>query len=128
MTAEVGRFLIVGLLTVGLDYSIYSTLLWLAVPVAPAKAAGFIGGAVFAFFANREITFLAKGRSYAPLRFGLVYLISLAANVGMNKLALTLLPDAIKIAFLVATGVSATLNFVGMKLFVFSVPRSGAAR
>lgn len=128
MAGEIGRFLIIGSITVGVDYVTYLSLLWLTVPVAPAKAVGFICGAVFAFFANREITFAAAGRSYASLRFGAVYLISLAVNVGVNNLVLTALPGGREIAFLAATALSAALNFVGMKLFVFSVPGAGTTR
>jgi putative flippase GtrA len=44
--------------------------------------------------------------------------------VGGNSIVLTAMSSsklAIPIAFVLATGLSATLNFVGMKLFVFKV-------
>jgi putative flippase GtrA len=47
---------------------------------------------------------------------------TLGANVLVNALILKLLADvefAIQLAFLLATGASASLNFVGMKFFVF---------
>jgi putative flippase GtrA len=47
---------------------------------------------------------------------------TLGTNVLINALALKLLADisaAIQLAFVLATGVSACLNFIGMKLFVF---------
>ena len=126
MTGEVARFIRVGLVTVGVDYACYMALLWLGVSIAPAKAAGFICGAVFAFYANRTITFRALGRRHAALWFATVYLASLVSNVAVNKVVLMVFPQAITLAFLVATGVSATMNFVGMKYLVFSKPGADA--
>jgi len=51
-----------------------------------------------------------------------LYASTLGANVLINALSLKLLADmpiAFQLAFLLATGVSASLNFLGMKLFVF---------
>lgn len=121
---ELALFLVVGSLTVLLDYLAYYSLLWLGLMgVDMAKATGFIVGTVFAYFANRFWTF--GHQSHAPgsaWRFALLYAATLGANVGVNGLALALLSDtalAIQGAFLMATGVSASLNFFGMKLFVF---------
>mgnify|MGYP001807147424 CR=1 FL=1 len=121
---ELGVFLIVGGLTVLIDFLAYRGLLRLGLAdVDPAKAAGFLAGTLFAYFANRFWTF---GRqSSAPggvWRFAALYAATLGVNVGVNALALTLLASlsaAVQLAFLLATGVSASLNFLGMKLFVF---------
>jgi putative flippase GtrA len=117
-------FLVVGSLTVLLDFLSYRCLLWTGwTTTGAAKAAGFIIGTVFAYFANRAFTF--GHRTHAPgsaWRFALLYAVSLAANVGVNALVLGLLAGmtlAVQGAFLVATGVSTVLNFLGMKLFVF---------
>lgn len=125
---ELGIFLIVGSLTVLVDFAIYRTLLWSAalninVDIDIAKATGFIVGTLLAYFANRFWTFghqaPAAGSAW---RFVVLYASTLAANVVINSLALDLFSNstaAIQLAFLVATGVSASLNFVGMKVFVF---------
>ncbi len=113
------RFLLVGLTTVAIDYAAYLLLLSAGIAISPAKAAGFVCGAVFAFFANREFTFAAPGRRYAVPRFAAVYLASLAANVAVNRLGLMIAPGQILPAFLAATALSAAMNFTGMKLFVF---------
>lgn len=122
-------FLVVGSLTVLLDFLSYRGLLWTGwTGVGTAKATGFIIGTVFAYFANRAFTF--GHRTHAPgsaWRFALLYAVSLGANVGVNALVLTLLSGmtmAVQGAFLVATGVSTVLNFLGMKLFVFRENRS----
>jgi polyisoprenyl-phosphate glycosyltransferase len=122
MSGEIARFIVVGLTTVGVDYACYMSLLWLGLSITPAKGAGFICGAIFAFYANRAVTFRALGRRHAPLWFAIVYLTSLISNVAVNKVVLLALPQAILLAFLIATGVSATINFIGMKYLVFTKP------
>jgi putative flippase GtrA len=125
MRKELMRFLVVGLTTVGIDYVTYQILLTLAVVPAQAKAAGFIAGTIFAYFANRFWTFGSKNAqaSLASMaRFALLYSSTLACNVGANSAMLTLLvacPYRLQSAFIVATGISATLNFLGMKYLVF---------
>lgn len=113
---EAAIFLVVGSLTVLVDLVVYRGLLGTGVlGVDPAKGAGFLAGTVFSYFANRAFTF---GRPGSPLRFALVYGATLLANVGINSGALAMGAHQ-AIAFLAATGVSAILNFAGMKLFVF---------
>lgn len=121
---ELTIFLIVGSLTVLLDFVAYRCLVWMKLlDIDTAKAMGFIIGTVFAYFANRLWTFGHKSHMPgSPWRFIILYAATLGANVFINALALTLLSDiavAVEVAFLLATGVSATLNFLGMKLFVF---------
>jgi putative flippase GtrA len=117
---EFGIFLIVGSLTVLLDFSTYRSLVWLGIAgIDIAKAIGFLTGTLFAYFANRFWTFGHK--THAPgsaWRFALLYAVTLGTNVLVNSLALKLFANVI-IAFLLATGISAMLNFLGMKLFVF---------
>jgi putative flippase GtrA len=117
-------FLVVGSLTVLLDFLSYRCLLWTGwAGTGMAKACGFIAGTIFAYFANRAFTF--GHRTHAPgsaWRFALLYVVSLGANVSVNALVLAVLSGmsmAVQGAFLVATGVSTVLNFLGMKLFVF---------
>jgi len=125
---ELGVFLIVGSLTVVIDFLCYRTVAWSGVvSVGTAKAAGFLIGTAFAYFANRAWTF--GRREHVPgtaWRFVLLYGVSLGANVAVNAAVLGLAagnaylaPYAVPFAFLMATGVSTCLNFLGMKLFVF---------
>jgi putative flippase GtrA len=121
---ELAIFLIVGVSTVLVDFISYRGLIGFQVmEVDMAKAAGFLAGTLFAYFANRFWTFghnpLVPGSVW---RFSALYASTLGANVLTNALVLKLLADmaiAIQLAFLLATGVSACLNFLGMKLFVF---------
>lgn len=127
---EVVIFLIVGASTVLVDFMTYRGLIQFQfMDVDMAKATGFLVGTLFTYFANRFWTFGHK--SHAPgsaWRFSALYASTLGANVLINALALRLLADvaaALQLAFLLATGVSACLNFLGMKLFVFKpIPAS----
>ena len=121
---ELAIFLVVGASTVLVDFIIYLGLIGFQVmEVDMAKATGFLAGTLFAYFANRFWTFGHK--SHIPgsaWRFSALVLCTLGANVLVNALILKLLADlefAIQLAFLLATGASASLNFLGMKLFVF---------
>lgn len=121
---ELGIFLIVGSLTVLVDFMVYRGLLWFDLTgIDIAKGISFLAGTVFAYFANRFWTFGHRSSaSGSGWRFALLYLSTLIANIVVNALALTTLntvPSAMQWAFLLATGVSATLNFIGMKYFVF---------
>jgi putative flippase GtrA len=120
---ELSIFLVVGCLTVTLDFMVYRGLNYLLLcDISRAKAIGFISGCIFAYFANRFWTFKQQStRSGSLWRFTLVYAVGLVANVLINQDILSSWdsPAALYVAFLVATGVSAILNFMGMKWFVF---------
>jgi len=121
---ELAIFLVVGALTVLVDFVSYRGLIEFEVmAVDMAKATGFLIGTLFAYFANRFWTFGHKPHvPGSAWRFAVLYASTLGANVLINSLALKLFADAvaaISLAFLVATGVSASLNFLGMKFFVF---------
>lgn len=121
---EFGIFLIVGSLTVLVDFAVYRGLLWLDVTsIDLAKGVSFLAGTVFAYFANRFWTFGHQSIAAGSVgRFAALYLSTLIANIAVNALALKALidvPSSLQWAFLLATGVSAILNFLGMKFFVF---------
>lgn len=121
---ELSTFLIVGVLTVLVDFVTYRALVWLGeLSVDLAKAIGFLAGTLFAYFANRFWTFGHKSSVPGSLwRFLLLYTATLGANVVVNAITLEFLAyatAAVPLAFLLATGVSASLNFLGMKFFVF---------
>lgn len=124
---ELGIFLVVGSLTVLIDYLTYHSLAWgQLIAVDAAKGIGFTVGTVFAYFANRIWTFGQRRHAAGSAwRFALLYAVTLSANVVINALVLNSLiaqPGAVQFAFLIATALSATINFVGMKLFVFKAP------
>ena len=123
LTRQLQRFLIVGFTTVAIDFVVYQLLLLLDTPTAPAKGVGFIAGTIFAYFANKLWTFSrAKGGNTVFAMFVGLYLTTLAINVGVNSGVIAALgKDGVffALAFLIATGTSATLNFAGMRMIVF---------
>ncbi len=127
---EIAVFVVVGSLTVLVDFLTYRGLVWTQwLGIDWAKAFGFLTGTVFAYFANRFWTFRHNSHAAGSAwRFAVLYAATLGANVLINAVALSLLgkmTNAVQIAFLLATGVSAMLNFLGMKLFVFkTTPRT----
>jgi len=121
---QLGIFLIIGVCTMLVDFGCYRGLLYTGLlPLDFAKATGFFFGTLCAYFANRYWTFgHAQPETGSIWRFIVLYACTLVANVLINAFALLLLKGfvfAIEFAFVLATGVSASLNFIGMKLFVF---------
>jgi len=121
---ELAIFLVIGGLTVVVDFVIYQGLVFVhLLNVDWSKGVGFLTGTVFAYFANRFWTFGHKRyHSGSVWRFAVLYASTLAVNVWVNAVTLGALNDltvSVLLAFLLATGVSATLNFLGMKFFVF---------
>jgi len=126
---ELIKFLFVGSLTVLIDFLCYTGLIWTDLfGINAAKGISFVTGTIFSYFANRLWTFKHKGpRLSSAWRFGLLYSLTLATNIFVNAVTLIWLasiPSVMPTAFLVATGISATLNFLGLKYFVFRSKRS----
>ena len=129
---ELAIFLVVGLLTVAIDFILYRGLMHVNLlelnSVNMAKGLSFIGGTIFAYFANRFWTFNQQStRAGSVGRFIFVYILGLSANILVNYLSIAWLDHLIAtpeytliLSFLMATGVSAALNFIGMKFFVFT--------
>ena len=118
------RFLITGLLAVGIDFSSY----WLLSDVMPtdmAKACSFILGSIVAFFMNKLWTFENDDHAVnSALQFAGLYSLTFFANVAVNHLVLNNAVDMKLLAFLFSTATSTVLNFLGMKFWVFSSNKS----
>jgi putative flippase GtrA len=119
---QAGRFLVVGIGTLVLDFATYRTLLALGLPVSLGKASGFVVGTASAYVLNRRVTFGHAGGGTAVLRFVLLYAVTLVLNVGVNEVVLRALagvPGRITLAFLVAQAVTSVANFLGLRHVVF---------
>ena len=120
---EIYRFLIVGFLTVLIDFLSYFLLLYFIISSSFAKTLSFILGASFAYFANNKFTF--KYNIYNKKNiflFVVLYVVSLTINVFINELLLYLLyAFNVKyfLSFFMATFISASVNYLGMKYIVF---------
>ena len=115
---ELKRFLIAGFSAVGTDLVTYYILLnFLSHDIA--KAISFLFGTIVAFVINKYWTFEKHDKSYKEVvQFTILYTLTLGVNVVTNKFVLVQM-DSILFAFLVATGVSTVLNFLGQKFWVF---------
>lgn len=115
------RFLVVGGTSVAVDFVVYRWLAAVAVPPDAAKGGSYLAGVVVGFFGNKWWTFESARRSAAePLLYLALYAVTLAVNVACNRAALAVLgSQATLLAFLLATGVTTVLNFLGMKKLAF---------
>jgi putative flippase GtrA len=121
---ELTIFLVVGGLTVVVDYLIYRGIFLMGLlDINLAKGAGFLAGTVFAYFANRLWTFGTSAHAAGSAwRFAALYALTFLINTYANAFMLSFLsgiPNSVQAAFVIATGLSAALNFLGMKTLVF---------
>lgn len=115
---ELKRFLIAGFSAVGTDLIAYYMLLNYF-QHSISKAISFLLGTIVAFVVNKYWTFEKKEKSFKEIwQFGALYMFTLGANVLVNKVVLDF-TAIVFLAFLVATGVSTILNFLGQKFWVF---------
>jgi putative flippase GtrA len=115
---ELKRFLVAGIGAVTTDLIAYYLLLDFLTNDF-AKAISFLLGTVVAFLINKYWTFEKYEKSYKEvLQFGVLYSVTLGANVLTNKIVIDY-TQMVFLAFVVATGVSTVLNFLGQKFWVF---------
>ncbi|MBF0508714.1 MAG: GtrA family protein [Deltaproteobacteria bacterium] len=135
LSREMIRFIVSGCSAVATDMGSYYFLIRI-LSYSPAKAISFILGTIVAYLLGKYWTFEQPARSLGEVvRFLLLYLATLGVNVGVNELVLIFYPKivavtylkmipitypkAVVVAFFMATGTSATLNFIGQKWWVF---------
>ncbi|HIT56029.1 TPA: GtrA family protein [Candidatus Galligastranaerophilus intestinigallinarum] len=129
---EISRFILSGILAVLTDTFVYYILSHF-IDLSLAKGISFLTGTITAYLMNKYYTFEQKRKSIKEVvKFLLLYLVSLTANVGVNKTCLLILPSAFSyisflnnfqavklFSFLCATGTSTIINFSGQKFWVF---------
>jgi len=125
---QIRRFIVIGVLSVLTDFAVYTLLTKLGLIPSASKGISYVSGMVVGFIGNKLWTFESARRSAAePIIYAVLYTTTLGVNVVVNSGVLALsagrLPDkwAWGLAFLVATGVTTVLNFVGMKWITFRV-------
>ena len=127
---EFARFLLVGASTVFIDLVFYLIFLYAGFDTYISKGISFSIGTIFAYFSNQSFTFKnAKTGAVRFIVFTLLYLSTLLINVISNEFVLSStafiinLKVSLMVSFLVATSISASLNFLGMKYMVFKVKK-----
>ena len=122
--SEVLRFLLVGGTTVLIDFFIYLLLLYvMGLETNFSKGVSFSSGTLFAYFANKKLTFKSQLKgTYVFVLFLILYLVTLTINVSVNELGLLVFGKTeigFTLSLFISTGFSAVLNFIGMKYLVF---------
>ena len=120
---QVTRFLLIGIFVTTIDYAVYQFLLLYFDNFFVPKGIGFITGTLLAYLLNRRYTFSSRRNINSSINsFFSLYLISLVVNTNLNSLVISLFGNdtvTLNLAFVLATIASATINFVGMKFYVF---------
>ena len=123
LSAQLRRFLITGISATIIDSSVYSLMLYLGMDFSPAKACGFLAAVAFAYNGHRRWTFSTHGSRKRILGFAGLYMTTFVINNLTNTLMLEILGKEQKLdiagAFVVATGITAIVNFTMMKFFIF---------
>lgn len=125
-TRHLARFLVVGVSSVAVDLGVYCLSLVAGLPRAPAKGLGYVAGMGFGFVLNKTWTFASQRPATGEAAtYMLLYAVTLGVNIGLNGLALGLLEGQVRpgigvsLAFLIATGTTTVLNFLGMRFLTF---------
>tara|TARA_B110000858_G_C17462103_1_gene318912 strand:- start:164 stop:559 length:396 start_codon:yes stop_codon:yes gene_type:complete len=121
---QILKFGINGLIGVLISFSIYIFLLNLDYKIYTANIIGVICGLFYGFFANKFVTFKNHNKDYTKLisKYFMLYTISLFIHVQINLFFVTQLESYkffIEFSYAIATGVSALINFIGLKVLVF---------
>lgn len=122
LAAQLRRFVLIGGLAALVDLGVYIGLFALGVNVHVAKGIGFVCGTTTAYLLNRRFTFATAGGAGRLAGFMLLYGTTLAINVGVNGLMLTILPALpvrFGLAWAIAQGTATTINFVMLRTVVF---------
>ncbi len=124
---ELVRYLIAGASAVSADLITY----WLLLPAinpSPAKAFSFVAGTIVAYTLQKFWTFKQKEHSWPEVtKFISLYSSSLLINVAVNRVSIYLIetyipqlqPMRFQLSWLMATGTSTVMNYVGQKFWVF---------
>ncbi len=116
---QINKFFFAGLIAVATDMFVYYLLLNIFNPEI-SKGISFVVGSGVAYALNKYWTFEKPDKSFREiLRFIILYGTTLGLNVMTNKIILDY-TEIVIISFLIATGVSTILNFIGQKWWVFN--------
>jgi putative flippase GtrA len=119
LSIQVSRFIITGVSAVLIDFGTYFLLINI-IGYDLAKTISFVFGSVFSFIFNKLWTFEKKVFLFSEvIKFSILYSFTLILNVFVNKIILLIDYSFLILAFLMATFVSASVNFLGQKFIVF---------
>jgi putative flippase GtrA len=123
LVGQIGRFGLVGIFVVALDYAVFAGLLW----VMPgshllANFAGKVAGAISGFILHKHITFAGQHRDSAGRQM-ISYALLFAFNIAMSTGLLWLLVDHIGLnaywSRLFVDALVVVTSFTGSRLWVY---------
>lgn len=123
LRSQFGRFVAVGAVAALVDFSTYFLLLWFGSVVPVAKGTSFIVGTTTAYLLNRRFTFdHSNGGKSRFAGFVLLYGTTFFLNIGVNALAIEMLPENVlrlPVAWVIAQAAATAVNFVMLRTVVF---------
>ena len=124
---ELLKYIFVGLSTVLIDFLIYKFLIKFIV-IYLSKTISFLSGTFFSYQLNRTWTFKSgKTKLSQFIKYLIIHITSLVLNVFINSLLLNTFSKnyflSYEVSFLIATLISATYNFLFIKIFIFNNTR-----
>ena len=118
-------FIFIGFISVFVDYLVYFLSFKILAQLNLSKQIGFIAGSVFAYYANKNFTFNLRVSGTILMQvkywFAVIFVMNINSMVNefvFNNYQLEIV-NSYNLAFLVATTVSAIINFLLFKHFVF---------
>ncbi len=122
LLGQLVRFTVVGLFSAVVDFGVYTLALHLGLWVHAARALSFVCGTTTAYVLNRRWAFQVEGSSRQALGFVLLYGTTFFVILGVNALALAVLPDrwwTVTLAWALSPGLGTVVNFVMLRTVVF---------
>ena len=122
LLGQLVRFALVGGFAAVVDLSVYFLGLHLGLSTYVARALSFIAGTTTAYALNRRWAFQVSGGARRAGSFALLYGTTFFLILGVNALALLVLPESswrITLAWAISQGLGTAWNFVMLRLVVF---------
>jgi putative flippase GtrA len=122
LLGQLVRFVVVGLLSAVVDFAVYQGGLHVGLPTYVARAISFIVGTTTAYALNRRWAFRVEGGARRAAGFVALYGTTFFVILGVNALALALLPESswkTTLAWALSQGFGTACNFVMLRLVVF---------
>jgi putative flippase GtrA len=116
------RFTVVGALSAVVDLGVYTLALHLGLWVHAARALSFVCGTSTAYALNRRWAFGVEGGRRRAMGFALLYGTTFFVILGVNAVALAVLPDrwwTVTLAWAISQGFGTVCNFVLLRTVVF---------
>ena len=124
LKTQIVRFTLTGGLSAVVDYSLYILGLALGLQREVAKSLSFIAGTTTAYLINRRWTFQAAPSRARFIAVVVLYAVTFAVQVGINRLMSLALADEwwrTPLAFVVAQGTATVINFVVQRAVIFKI-------